>query len=314
MSITIGVDIGGTNIKIAVVSGSGRVAARGVIETYPHESARRAFADVHDAARQLAAGRPVAGIGVGCAGLVEARRGTLGASPNLPAWSGTPLRRIVQHTFGVPVIVENDATCAAFGESVARGRAGRDLVMITLGTGVGGGVVADGRVIHGVKGYAGEIGHMVIDPNGPPCRCGGRGCLEAFVGGYGIVRTARRLRARGRGGPAARERWSDARAVVDAARRGDRVARETVRLTGERLGEAVGSLMNLLNPSVVVIGGGIAASYPLLEPHVRRAVKRTAFSEAARAARIEASRLGNDAAMVGAALLARRARRERRAR
>jgi glucokinase len=212
------------------------------------------------------------------------------------------------------VLVENDATSAAYGESFARGRGGRDLVMITLGTGVGGGIVSDGRVVRGARGFAGEIGHMIVEPNGPPCHCGARGCLEAFAGAYGIVRTARSLlrsRRRSRLPSGAR---LDARAVFEAARRGDPVARETVRLTGERLGTAVASLLNVLNPSIVVLGGGIAASFDALAPHVRREAARSAFADVTAAVAIEPSRLGNDAAVVGAAMLVRARSRKSRER
>ncbi|HXV13902.1 MAG TPA: ROK family protein, partial [Candidatus Krumholzibacteria bacterium] len=212
--------------------------------------------------------------------------------------------------FRLPVVLENDATSAAFGESFVRGERGRDLVFITLGTGVGGGIVADGKVVRGAAGFGGEIGHMTVDPNGPRCRCGSRGCLEAYAGAYGILRAARAAaKSRGRSrSPLARRlagRGVTARDVMDAARRGDGVGREAARVAGEHLGLAIASMLNVLNPSVVVIGGGVAGGFDVLEPHARRTVARFAFPDAVRAARIERSRLGNDAAVVGAAMLAR---------
>jgi glucokinase len=300
VSLYIGVDIGGTNVKIAAVSADGRVLARGVIER-AGESPVATFRRIHHAARHLAGKRRVAGVGIGCAGLLDFHAKRLLASPNLRGWEGVGLERIARAHFGVPLLVENDATCAAFGESFARGPAGRNLVMITLGTGVGGGIVSDGKVVRGASGFAGEIGHMIVDPNGPRCRCGARGCLEAFAGSYGIVRTARSL-LRGRSRAAAHGRL-DAWSVFEAARLGDPAARETVRLTGEHLGMAIASLLNLLNPSMVVIGGGIAASFDAFSPHVLRAVRCGAFADSVRAARIEPSRLGNDATVVGAAML-----------
>jgi glucokinase len=304
----IGVDIGGTNIKIAAVSAKGEVLARGVVETRAGDGPALAFRRIHAAARHLSGGGGVHGVGIGCAGLIDATRGVLRVSPNLPAWKGAPLARLAKAHFSVPVAVENDATSAAFGESFVRGARGRDLVFITLGTGVGGGIVADGRVVRGVSGYGGEIGHMTVDPNGPPCRCGARGCLEAYAGAYGIVRIARdalRSRGKARGKRGAPVRMATARDVLDAARRGHPAGRETARVVGEHLGIAVASLLNLLNPSVVVIGGGVGGGFDVLAPHVRRAVARCAFAHTAKAARIERSRLGNDAALVGAAMLAR---------
>ncbi|HEX5132284.1 MAG TPA: ROK family protein [Candidatus Krumholzibacteria bacterium] len=302
MSTYLGIDIGGTNIKIAAVSAAGRVLARGILETRPHEGAAHAFRRIHDAARTLAGATGVHGVGIGCAGLIERERGVLRTSPNLPTWARAPLARLAGRHFSVPVVVDNDATCAAFGESVTRGPRGRHLVAITLGTGVGGGIVVDGHVVRGVSGYAGEVGHMTIDPSGPRCRCGARGCLEAYAGSYAIVAAARRASRRRRRITAPPR---DARAVFDAARAGDAACRDAVREAGEALGTAVASLLDALNPSVVVIAGGIAGSFDLLEPHLRRAARAHAFPHAIRDAAIERSRLGNDAAVVGAAMLAK---------
>ncbi len=302
MSTFLGVDIGGTNIKIAAVSAGGRVRARGLIETTASEGPAAAFRRIHAAARTLAATTGVSAVGIGCAGLVDADRGVLRTSPNLPAWNGAHIGRHAKRYFAVPVVLENDATAAAFGESFVRGPRGRNLVAITLGTGVGGGIVVDGSVVRGVSGFGGEIGHMTVDPDGPRCRCGSRGCLEAYAGSYGIVAAARRA------AKARRRRHmppADARAVIEGARRGDAVCRDAVRDAGEHLGIAIASLLDVLNPSVVVVGGGIAAAFDILGPHVRRAVARHAFAQTAADATIEPSCLGNDAAVVGAAMLAR---------
>ena len=313
MNQYIGIDIGGTNIKLATVAADGRVLARGLIETRPGDGAAIAFRHMHAAARHLASSHGVSGVGIGCAGLIDATRGVLRSSPNLKAWQGAPLAQLAHRHFSVPVVVENDATSAAFGESIARGRRGRDLVFIALGTGVGGGIVADGRVIRGVTGFGGEIGHMVVDPDGPTCHCGRHGCLEAYAGAYGIVRTARTLLAgKTRRTPMAADGKLSAWRVLEAARRGDPVAREVARITGEHLGLAIAILLNTLNPSAVVIGGGVSGGFDTLEPHMRRAIRRHAFAETAAVARIERSRLGNDAAMVGAAMLARDAASGRR--
>jgi glucokinase len=302
VSTFLGVDIGGTNIKIAAVSSGGRVLARGLIETRAGEGAASAFRAIHAAARTLAGSTGVSAVGIGCAGLVDADRGVLRTSPNLPAWKGAALGRLAKRHFSVPVTIENDATCAAFGESFVRGARGRNLVAITLGTGVGGGIVVDGNIVRGVSGFGGEIGHMTVDPKGPRCRCGSRGCLEAYAGSYGILAAARRA---GRARAGRRRTPATARGVLDAARAGDVVCRRAVREAGEHLGIAIASILDVLNPSVVVVAGGIAGSFDLLEPHVRRAVAAHAFAQTAADATIERSRLGNDAAVVGAAMLAR---------
>lgn len=295
----LGIDIGGTNIKIGVVSGRGDVTARGLLETLPDEGPVRAFGRIHAAANALAPDG-IEGAGVGCAGLIDENRGVLTASPNLKAWEGAALARIASAYFSVPVRIQNDASCAAYGESKARGTRGRDLVLITLGTGVGGGIVSDGHLVRGADGFGGEIGHITVDAHGPRCHCGSRGCLEVFAGSYGIHRTARaQLR---RSVPAADVRtWR----IFQKASEGERWARETVRITGEHLGIGIAILLNLLNPSFVVIGGGAAAGFDQLEPHMRRTIKRHAFRQTIAAARLERALLGNDAGMVGAAMLAR---------
>jgi glucokinase len=305
----LGIDIGGTNIKIAAVAPDGSVIRRGLIETVPGDGPARAFRRIHAAARSLAPDG-IDAIGIGCAGLFDERRGVLAASPNLRAWEGAPLSRIASRTFSVPVRIQNDANCAAYGESVVRGARARDLVLITLGTGVGGGIVMDGRLARGATGFGGEIGHICVDVDGPRCHCGRRGCLEAVAGAYAIVRDARSLRRTRR----ARAEALTLFAVFAAARRGEPWAKGAVQRAGDALGMAIAILLNALNPSVVVLGGGGAGGFDLLEPHIRRAVGRHAFAVIARAARIERARLANDAGMVGAAMWARDAISPRRPR
>jgi glucokinase len=293
----LGIDIGGTNIKIATVSATAEVVERGLIETLAPEGAARAFARIHAAARALGPDG-IEAVGIGCAGLIDERRGALTASPNLKAWEGAALARLASKHFSVPVLIQNDATVAAYGESVIRGTRGRNLVLLTLGTGVGGGIVMDGQIVRGVTGFGAELGHMTVHSGGAKCKCGLRGCLEAYAGSYGIVRTATELRGR-------RGETLTAFRVFEAARSGESWARETVRITGEYLGLAIGILLNTLNPSVVVMGGGVSASLDALEPHIKRSVKQHAFKQMIAEARIERARLGNDAGVVGAAMLVR---------
>lgn len=300
----LGIDIGGTNIKLATVSPTAKVVERGLVETRAPEGAARAFARMHAAARTL--GRDgIEGVGIGCAGLFDEGRGVLTASPNLKAWQGTKLAALASKHFSVPILIQNDATCAAYGESVVRGERGRNLVLITLGTGVGGGIVMDGHIVRGVSGFAGEIGHIVVDSKGPKCHCGRQGCLETYAGAYGIVRIATELRRVSRKRTAGSDGKLTAFRVFERARAGDLWARSTIRIAGEQLGVAVAILLNTLNPAVVVIGGGVSGGFAALAPHIRRSAGRHAFRETMRAARIERARLGNDAGMVGAAMLVR---------
>lgn len=310
MRVFAGIDIGGTAIKILTVSSTGRVFARGAIDTMPAEGPSHAFRRIADALRSLSRGHEIAAAGIGCAGLIDVRKGWLRESPNLPAWNATPLARVARRALDVYITIDNDATSAAYGE-YRKGslRNVRNLVFITLGTGVGGGVIVDGRVLRGAGNYAGEIGHTVINEDGPRCRCGARGCLEAYAGTYAMVRDVRAALAQRRSRYLTR--WvADGepltpRLIMDAARRGDAVAKRVVRSAGEHLGTGIASMINVFNPEAVVIGGGVAASLDLLLPHIERVVARRAFEQSAAMARIVASRLGNDATAVGAALFAR---------
>jgi len=305
-----GIDIGGTNIKVATVSARGRVLSRGVIDTLPGLGPRDAFKRIAVALDTLTRGQSVRAAGVGCAGLVDPRTGVLLASPNLQAWEKQPLTRIARRSLGVYTIVDNDATSAAWGEYRCGANRGRDhLIFITLGTGVGGGIITDGRILRGAGNYAGEIGHMTVDPGGPRCRCGNRGCLEAYAGSYALERSARsRLREKR---SRYLSRWLDEgrrltpRTLSEAARKGDSVARAVFREAGEALGTSIASLINVFNPNAIVIGGGVSASFDLFSPHVDRMVKRRAFAGPAAMVQIERSCLGNDATAVGAAMFAR---------
>lgn len=306
MSVFIGVDIGGTNIKLAAVSPRGLVRTRGLIETNAADGPQQAFRRIWEAIPVLARSTRIDAVGIGCAGLVDPASGRLVSSPNLKAWQGKPILRIAQRVFGVYTTIDNDATAAAWGEyRCGANRGTANLVFITLGTGVGGGIVANGELVRGTGGFGGEIGHITVDAGGRRCRCGNRGCLEAYAGSYAMVAAARaRLReqpGRSLGGPGK----LSADKIFEAARDGSALARSVVRDAGEHLGIAIASLVNLLNPEVVVIGGGISASFDLLYPHIDKMVRRRAFSRPAEMVRIERSTLGNDATAVGAAMFAR---------
>lgn len=320
MKAYLGIDIGGTNVKIAVVGRSGKVLARGVIDTNPAEGPNKTFRRIGAASRSLISlrrGVEVLAAGVGCAGLIDTDKGRLSSSPNLPAWENTPLRRIAERAFGVYTIVDNDANGAAYGEFCLGAFKGvRHLVFITLGTGVGGGVVTDGRLLRGSANYAAELGHTAISVDGPKCRCGSRGCLEAYVGTYGIVRSAREaLRERKsrvlKGWIEKDGRRLTPQLVFEAARRRDAVASAVVRDVGKHLGVGIASLVNIFNPEVVVLGGGVSGSFDVLKPYIERTVHRRAFAESARISRIAPSVLGNDATAVGAAMLAMKSLDER---
>jgi glucokinase len=252
----------------------------------------------------------VVGIGVGAAGMVDAESGELRYAPNLP-WRELPLRDRLMESTALPCIVDNDGNAAAWGEyRFGAGRGWPDMVLVTVGTGIGGGIVSGGRVFHGAHGFAAEIGHIIVEPGGPLCGCGNRGCWEQVASGRAIDRLGREA---GRDHPDAlfvELSGGDPDAVsgphvTEAARRGDDIAREILAEVGRRLGEGIAGLVNILDPSVVVVGGGaIAAGEFLLEP-ARRGFLDAVEAPAHRPETpIIAGGLGNAAGGIGAASLA----------
>jgi len=306
----LGVDIGGTNIKVALVSEEGTVLS---FRSEPWSGG--AASDAIDVISRLGLeltrggeGLEVAGCGVGSAGLVDAGAGIVQSSPNLPEWRDVELRRMIESALGLPTIIENDANAAAYGESVAgAARGSTNAVVLTLGTGIGGGLILNGRLYRG-SGFAGEIGHTTIDRDGEECLCGNAGCLERLANAEAVVRNVDRLIASGRESTlsATGDRAAlTAKQVGEAAAAGDAVAQEALSETGRALGAGLANLVLTLDPDVIVIGGGVAtAGEPLLEP-ARKEMARRCYCSGASLPRVVAAELGNTAGVVGAALLAR---------
>jgi glucokinase len=261
---------------------------------------------VSELAAELAAAGGEA-IGVGAAGMVDFAAGVLRYAPNL-AWREIPLRDLLSERTGLPCVVDNDANVAAWGEyrfGAARGY--RHVLAVTVGTGIGGGIVADGELFRGAHGFAAEIGHIVVEPDGPPCGCGNRGCWEQVASGRALGRLARAEVERepaGRIAALAGGAEASGRHVSEAAREGDPAAAAIFATVGRRLGEGIAGLVNILDPEVVIVGGGVAEEGAvLLEP------AREAFLDAVEAPEhrpevpILAATLGNDAGAIGAAAL-----------
>ncbi|MBI4361904.1 MAG: ROK family protein, partial [Euryarchaeota archaeon] len=249
----------------------------------------------------------VRGVAVGMPGAVDPRRGVLYQSPNFAGSGDYPLRSELEarlRGLGVPVVVENDANAYAVGEHwKGAGRGAPSLVCLTLGTGVGGAVILWGRLWRGEQGAAGELGHMVVDPEGPGCSCGGRGCLEAYLGARSIRRRIQEVADRS-GEPG---RWGKSpgpRELQAAAEKGDLLALQVWDEIGRHLGIGLASLVNIFNPHTIVIGGGVAAGWDLFMPPARREMEARAFRIPARRVKLARARLGDDAGVLGAARLA----------
>ncbi len=304
----VGVDLGGTNIKVGLVTPSGDVVARHATATHAEGGFSAVAARICDAVRECLrrAGERVdtiAGVGVGSPGTIDHRAGVVRFSPNLPGWRDVPLRETLAEGLGVRCVIENDANAAALAEQwLGAGKGERSLVLLTLGTGIGGGIVLDGQVWHGANGAAGELGHTCIDPDGPRCNCGNRGCLETYASATGMVRRMREAIEGGADTPLAADPGAlTGRRIYEAAVGGDLVARRAIEDTGRYLGVAASNIMHALNPRVIAFSGGVTgAGEMLMGPLLREAEWRT-LEQSRSGVRICFSALGEDAGILGAA-------------
>lgn len=308
--LVIGLDAGGTKLLGGVVGPDLRVHHR----THRHwrgEDASEVLDGFVDAVEELRAAEPSAvAVGLGIPSLVDFEAGRSVSSVHLPL-DDVPVRDLMSERLGLPVAVDNDANLAALAEQRhGAGRGSEHVVMLTLGTGIGSGLVLGGRLYRGVSGAAGELGHMVIDLDGPPCRgdCPNRGCLEAFASGPAIGRAGeeagRRVPDSELGNALARGREVTGALVTELAHDGDAAAREVMHVAGEHLGVGISNIANALNPEVVVVGGGVVAAGELLLAPARREVLRRALPPSRDQVRIEAAHFADEAGMIGAALLA----------
>lgn len=313
----IGIDVGGSSIKAVLTGGDGRTVARTRQPTLAAEPVEATLRQLHRCIELLlaeaeAAGldrSSLAGIGVGMPGAIDHERGIVFHPPNLPAWEEVPLAALLAARWACPVLLENDANCAALGERhFGAGRAIEDFIGLTLGTGVGSGIIFGGRIYHGAHGFAGEFGHMSIDGDGPRCNCGNRGCIEAYIGIHALMREAIPLLRDDPRSPLHARACDESENIVpkdlsEAAAQGDPTSHRILRTAGERLGVAIASAANLLDVTTFIIGGGIAAAgAPLFDGIDERARSRVLKVHRDHLAILPAQ-LGNDAGMFGAAAL-----------
>ena len=308
----VGIDMGATHLGMVIADFSGHVVhetelpfsiADGPVACVPKvDAVFHSFID--QSGIQLS---QIQAIGVGVPGPVVVEAGAVCAPPIMPGWDGYPIRKNLENLWGLPVFLGNDAEFGALGEWAAgAGRGTKNLVYIKVGSGVGAGLLLDGNIYRGTTGCAGEIGHLAIMESGPICTCGNRGCLEAVAGGWAIARQAREAVKSGKRtqlGSLELEKIT-ARDVATAARLGDLVAQQIVTEAGAHLGIAVASLVNLVNPSMIVVGGGVAQLGDLLLEPIRKAVRERSLRSAAQAVRINAAVLGRRSTSVGAAVQA----------
>jgi glucokinase len=315
-AFAVGVDLGATNLRIAAIDAAGRKLDTIETRTQPDRTAviEKMTSAIRALATEYERKYRFLGVGVGVPGVIDLAQGTVHSASNLPEWNDYPLAQDLEFRLGVPVLLENDANCAALGENwIGAGKGIDDLCMLTLGTGVGGGILMNGRPWHGVAGMAGEVGHMTVIPDGRACGCGNHGCLEQYASASAIRRLAAEAIARGEPTELAQikdpKRELTAKAVFQAAMRDDRVAKQVFEIAGTALGIALANLINILNLPLYVLGGGLAQAWKIFSPSLfhelqkRSIVFRTRerLEPATHSTRICPTQLGGDAGLIGAA-------------
>ena len=317
MQYSIGIDLGGTDIKAGLLTADGKLSCRIVVSTRVNEGAKAiatriaqtiqqviktAESDRSDAIRQK-----IIGIGLGAPGLIIADSGIIHFSPNFPGWTDIPLLNYISaelEGLDIPLYIDNDVNVMVLGElHHGAGIGYENVVALTLGTGVGGGVVINRKVYHGSWNTAGELGHTVVQPNGRQCGCGNHGCLEAYAGARHIVERTQQQITEGQK-TCLKPQGLTPKRIAQAASAGDELAQEIFSETGRYIGVALTSIAHILNPQIAIIGGGIAAAgEDLLFQHIRSEFEKRAM-DIPRKMEIVPAKLGNNAGLVGAAMLA----------
>ena len=298
---SIGLDLGGTNLRAAAVSSDGKMLDKTAGATNFIEGRQAVLADIIAAIRNLRerhGADGLAGIGIGVPGFIRAKEGYITNSNNLPYFENFPIRDAIEQGLGARVILENDANAAALGEKwIGAGRGFDDLVMITLGTGIGGGIISGGRVLRGFVGMAGEIGHTTVVPDGNPCGCGNRGCLEKHASATAVVGMAHLMHL---------GEDITSKDVYEMAKLqgeiGDK-ARSIWQAMGEALGIAIATLVNTFNFPLYLLAGGVLPAWEFFAPPMMETIRRRSYTFRATETKIEQATLGNEAGLYGAACL-----------
>jgi glucokinase len=295
---SIGLDLGGTNLRAAAVTADGNMLDKVSGKTDMHEGRNAVIADMVNAINELKSRcgtERLAGVGIGVPGFILIEKGVISGSHNLKDFDNYPIRDDISQRLGAPVILENDANAAALGEKwIGAGRDVNDLVMLTLGTGIGGGIITNGRVLHGAVGMAGELGHVTVLPDGNPCGCGNHGCLEKHASATAIVGMARMMHL-----------GDDitAEGVYKLAVAGNAQARQVFETMGKMLGIALANLINIFNFPLYLLSGGVLAGWDQFAPSMMAEVEKRSYTFRVMRTRIEKATLGNQAGLYGAAYL-----------
>ena len=308
----IGIDVGGTNIKIALVDTNGTITYSSTLPTRTEMGYEYTINNIKQAIKDLMAEtktdkNSIEGIGFGFPGQIDCQKGIVRVCPNVPGWVEVPLAEIIEKEFGIQTRVDNDVRCAALGElKYGAGIGCQNLVCITVGTGIGSGLIINGKLVRGASNAAGELGHIKLQMNGGPmCGCGDTGCLEALASGPAIVALAEDYI---KGGKSTKYRELGSTEitpyiVAEAAKQGDVVAQRIFTIMGEYIGTGLASVVNLLNPEKIIIGGGVADAGEILFAPLKEALLKRAMPISGAAVEIVPAKLGNTAGVIGASLL-----------
>ncbi len=309
----IGIDVGGTNVKIALVDEKGKIKYSNSVPTraemgyeYTVNNIKQAIYDLLKETKLEP--KNIEGIGFGFPGQVDYKSGIVRLAPNIPGWVDVPIAKLIEDEFHIPTRVDNDVRCAALGElNFGAGKGCENLICITVGTGIGSGLIVNGKLVRGASNAAGEIGHIKLQMNdGPICGCGDTGCLEAFASGPSIVAMAEDYI---RGGKSTKFREMansnpiTPYIVCEAAKAGDPVAKRIFTIMGEYIGIGMASVVNLLNPEKIIVGGGVADAGEILMTPLKETLKKRAMKIAGEAVEVVSAQLGNTAGVIGASLL-----------
>jgi len=296
----IGIDLGATRIKIGLVNQKGRVIYRREVDTPFNAKQARLVAslviNIGDIIKEAGIKRSqILGVGIGVPGPVDSRRGIVRYFPNIKGWEGVPLKSILQRRLGLKVSLDNDVNAMALAEyRFGAGRGAANLICLTLGTGVGGGIIINGESYRGSTMCAGERGHIPINEKGPRCNCGGIGCLERYIGNRYILYRTRRIFGKG----------ITLKRLDSLARRGNGKALRIWKDVGRKLGAALTGVVNLLNPDVIIIGGGVSKAGELVLRPLKKEIKARAMKDQASHVKVVRAKLGDNAGIIGASLLA----------
>ncbi len=320
----VGVDLGGTNLRIAAVDRNGKhlevISTSTEVKRGPEHVVNEMCNAIRSLSAKFSSSHRLVGTGIGVPGIIDMETGTVRQSPNLPGWADYPVRQEIEKRLRTPVVLENDANCAAMGEKwMGAARDVPDMCMITLGTGVGGGIILNQRIWHGMTGMAGEIGHITAYFDGVQCGCGSHGCVEQYASATAIKRMAMEKIASGQAPELARAMSENpefsAKVVFQYALQGDKQAQAIFDQVGRALGLVIGALVNILNLQMYVIGGGVSSAWEVFSPALNQELRRRSYVyratepdstlpvPAARGTIVTRALLGSDAGLIGAARL-----------